>query len=250
MKFIIINLFILGLAQVSNAQVVTDGSYIAVHTGYGSVASELKGDGFTAELPYKGSFIYGAEVSYQFKESTKQVSFKYDKVRVEQDAPDGLSPSTITIDREEVRFLFSFSPWDTAELEHLKFGIGYGFLTSGATDTSPNNVMTKQTTQGLLLHAKHKLPIEGGWSINPEVLLYFPHQINETDQVTGYNPKYYGIELKIGGEYQVSERVKLFGALMHRTDTVSYSGSVSRDVRNGKDTRNYFSVPLGIKVDF
>ncbi len=234
----------------ARAQSVEEGRYVGIHTGYGILSSKLSGSGFNSDLPEKGGLLYGIDFSYQNPDSGTQYNLKYDKAGVDQSAPAGVTPTNLSVFREEFRFVISFAPWDSGRFENLRFGFGYGILQTGATDTSPNNVLTKQSSQGLLFNTSYKMKLKSDWSLLSEFLIYLPHQIKESQQVTGYNPKFIGAELKFSAEYPLSDDIVGFAGASYRMDQVSYDGSVSRGVTGGQDTRTQFAIPVGIKIGY
>lgn len=232
------------------AQSVDEGKYIAVSSGYGILSSSLSGSGFNSDLPNRGGLIYGVEFSYQNPDSETQYNLKYDKNTVNQTAPSGVTPADLSVFREEFRFVVSISPWDSGRFENLRLGLGYGILQTGATNTSPNNVSTKQSSQGLLLNALYKTKLKSDWSMLSEFLIYLPYQVKESEQITGYNPKFIGAEIKFIAEYPLSDDIVGFAGASYRMDQVSYDGSVSRGVTGGQDTRTQLAIPVGIKIGY
>lgn len=233
-----------------NAQSVSENRYISLFTGYGALSSQLTGSGFNAELPAKGGMLYGLEASYQPKNDYNQYLLKYERISVEQDSPGGVSPSTMSTFREEIRFMFKFSPWDSGKLEKLRLGIGYALLESGGTITSPNNVITKQSSQGIVLNGSYDFEAPHDIILTPEVSLYLPHRFSESQQSTGYSSNYVGIELKLNIEHAFTDSIQGFFGISYRVDKVSFDGSGDRGVTSAKDERTYFSVPVGIKIIF
>ncbi|MBL7672358.1 MAG: hypothetical protein JNM39_17895 [Bdellovibrionaceae bacterium] len=243
-------LLLIGLIGFSAAAQVEDGRYIAVQSGYGILSSNLSGAGFNSSLPGKGGILYGVDLSYQNQDSGTQYNLKYDKVAVDMTAPSGVTPTSISVFREELRFGASIAPWDSGVFEHLRLGLGYAMLTTGGTDTSPNNVLTKQSSQGIFVSALYKMKIETDWVILPELLIYLPHQVKESQQITGYNPKFIGYELKLSTEYSLSDDIVGYVGISYRTDQVSYDGLVNRGVTGGQDTRTLIAIPVGIKIGY
>lgn len=234
----------------ASAQSVEEGRYVGLHLGYGMLSSSLSGSGFNSDLPDKGGLLYGIDFSYQNPNEEAQYNLKYDKTTVDQTAPTGVTPTSLSVFREEFRFLVSISPWDSGRFENLRIGFGYGILQTGATNTSPNNVLTKQSSQGLLFNASYKTKLKSDWSIISEFLIYLPHQIKESQQITGYNPKFIGAELKFLAEYLLSDDIVGFAGASYRLDQASYDGSVSRGVTGGQDTRTQLAIPFGIKIGY
>lgn len=250
MKNLILITLLLFASHSTFAQSIEEGRYFAIQSGYSVLSSNLSGSGFNSDLPGKGGLLYGIDFSYQTPDSSTQYNLKYEKSEVDQSAPSGVTPASLSVSREEFRLLVSISPWDSGKLENLRVGLGYGILQTGATNTSPNNVLTKQSSQGLLLNVIYKTKLKSEWSILSEFLVYLPHQINESQQVTGYNPKFIGSELKFTAEYPLSDDIVGFAGASYRVDQVSYDGSVSRGVTNGKDIRTQFAIPVGIKIGY
>jgi hypothetical protein len=250
MKTLIVFISFLFVGNFVFAQSVEEGRYLAIRSGYGLLSSSLAGSGFNSELPSKGGVIYGVDMSCQNLDSDTWYKLSYDKISVDQVAPSGVNPSNISIYREEIRFVVSFAPWDAGALEKLRLGIGYSFLESGGPNTSPNNILTTQTSQGLILNALYSSKFKSKYVLQTEFLIYLPHQIRESQQVTGYNPKYIGAELKVTADYALSEDILGFVGLSYRYDQVSFSGSVNRGVTGGQDTRTMFAIPIGIKIGY
>ncbi len=161
-----------------------------------------------------------------------------------------MTPTNLTLFREEFGFVISISPWDSGNFENLSLGLGYGILQTGATETAPNNLLTKQSSQGLRFNAVHKTKLKSDWSILSEYLIYLPHQIKESQQITGYNPKFISAELKFLAEYPITDDIVGFVGASYRIDQVSYDGSVSRGVTGGVDTRTQVAIPVGIKIGY
>ncbi len=250
MKTLFLTTFTVFVSFSAHAQSVEEGRYIGLQSGYGILSSSLSGSGFNSDLPGKGGLLYGIDFSYQNSDSETQYNIKYDKTSVDQTAPTGVTPTGLSVFREEVRFLISISPWDSGRFENVRIGLGYGILQTGATDTSPNNVLTKQSSQGLLFNASYKTKLKSDWSMLSEFLIYLPHQIKESQQITGYNPKFIGAELKFLAEYPLSDDIIGFAGASYRMDQVSYDGSVSRGVTSGQDTRTQLAIPVGIKIGY
>jgi opacity protein-like surface antigen len=229
---------------------VEDGKYISVHSGYGMMSSSLSGSGFNSDLGGEGGAIFGAEFSYKSAGSDVQYKLSYEKTSLDQDAPAGVTPTSLTVFREDFRFLMSFAPWDSGRLENFRVGLGYGVLGTGATNTTPNNVLTNQLSQGALFNLSYQSEWHTGCSLGSELLIYLPHQIQESAQVTGYNPKFIGAELKLTLDYLFSNQVSGFIGASYRVDQVTYEGSVSRGVTDGQDTRNMFAIPIGLKIGY
>lgn len=250
MKTLFLTTLLMFVSLSAHAQSVEEGRYIGIHSGYGILSSSLSGSGFNSDLPGKGGLLYGIDFSYQNPDSSMQYNLKYDKAAVDQTAPSGVTPTNLSVFREEFRFGVSFAPWDSGRFENLRIGFGYGILQTGATDTSPNNVLTKQSSQGLLFNASYKMKLKSDWSMLSEFLIYLPHQIKESQQITGYNPKFIGAELKLLAEYPLSDDIVGFAGASYRMDQVSYDGSVSRGVTGGQDTRTQIAIPVGIKIGY
>lgn len=252
MKNTMTYLFVILLSSFAHAKNVDEGRYLSLYSGYGSLSSSLTGSGFNADLPGKSGLILGSEISYQTKDTDNQFTIKYDKITLDQDAPSGVTPSNISVSREEFRFLFSFLPFDSGSLQDLKLSVGYALLESGATSTSPNNVMTKQNSQGFVFGASHKfkLPSASAFTVTPGVLFYLPHRFSESQQTTGYNSNYVGLEAQVMAEYLFSDNLLMFAGVSYRSDKVTFGGSVDRGVTNGTDTRVYISMPVGLKIGF
>lgn len=234
----------------TKAQSVEEGRYVGLQSGYGMLSSSLSGSGFNSDLPNKGGLLYGIDFSYQNSDSETQYNLKYDKTSVDQMAPSGVTPTSLSVFREDFRFVISISPWDSGKFENLRIGFGYGILQTGATNTSPNNVLTKQSSQGLLFNASYKMKLKSDWSMLSEFLIYLPHQIKESQQITGYNPKFIGAEIKFLAECPLSDDIVGFAGASYRMDQVSYDGSVSRGVTGGQDTRTQLAIPIGIKIGY
>ncbi len=234
----------------ASAQSVEEGRYIGIHSGYGILSSSLSGSGFNSDLPGKGGLLYGIDFSYQNPDGSTQYNLKYDKAAVDQTAPSGVTPTNLSVFREEFRFVIYFLPWDSGRFENLRIGFRYGSLQTGANDTSPNNVLTKQSSQGLLFNAAYKMKLKSDWTLLSEFLIYLPYQIKESSQITGYNPKFIGAEIKFLAEYPLSDDIVGFAGASYRMDQVSYDGSVSRGVTGGQDTRTQLAIPVGIKIGY
>jgi hypothetical protein len=235
---------------VPSLQTFESGRYLQINSGYGMFSSALTGAGFNADIPGKFDFIYGLSFSFQSPDSGTRFLLDYDKTSNEQNAPSGLSPSSITLTREEFKFLVSVTPWQENRLQNLRLGLGYGLLKSGATDTLPNNVLSNQVSQGLHLFANYKMNYKPQWNLILEGGLYLPHQIKESSQVTGNNPKYLGLEASAQADYSWLQNFIIFFGANYRIDQVSYDGTASRGVTSGKDTRTLFTIPVGIKISY
>lgn len=240
----------MSVSFLAHAELADEGKYISLQSGYGLLSSNLSGSGFNSNLPSKGNVLYGIDFSYQNANSDIRYNLKYDRISVDQNAPAGVTPTKLSVYREELRFMISILPWDSGHFENLRIGFGYGILHTGATDTSPNNVLTKQSSQGLLFNATHKMKLKSDWSMLSEFLIYLPHQIKESQQITGYNPKFIGSELKFLAEYSLADDLIGFAGASYRIDQVSYDGSVSRGVTGGQDTRTQLAIPIGIKIGY
>lgn len=250
MKTLFLTTLMMLVGSSAYAQSVEEGRYIGLQSGYGMLSSSLSGSGFNSDLPDKGGLIYGIDFSYQNPDSETQYNLKYDKTSVDQTAPTGVTPTSLSVFREEFRFVISISPWDSGKFENLRIGFGYGILQTGATNTSPNNVLTKQSSQGLLFNASYKMKLKSDWSMLSEFLIYLPHQIKESQQITGYNPEFIGAEIKFLAECPLSDDIVGFAGASYRMDQVSYDGSVSRGVTGGQDTRTQLAIPVGIKIGY
>lgn len=251
MKNVILFCLVILIQLSARANSVEEGRYVALQTGYGILSSSLSGSGFNSDLPGKGNLIYGLDLTYRDSDNEVGYSFKYDKAESQETAPSGLTPADLTVSREDIRLMASFAPWD--ELESLRLGVGYSRLKTGATETSPNNILTEQISQGLMLNALWTSQLElmdSDVVVNYEGLLYLPYEVRESAQVTGYNASYLGAEAKVTAEYPVwGEAVGFFG-LGYRYDQVTYSGSVSRGVTDGTDVRTMMMIPVGIKFGY
>lgn len=225
-------------------------NFISLHSGYGVHSSSLTGTGFNSDLSGAMGLIYGVEVAHQSAATGIRYSLKYENATAEQEAPTGVTPTDISVSREEFRFLAAIPAWNSGAGEDLRLGVGYSVLKTGATDTLPNNVMTKQSSQGLVLNAAYQVKLNTLWSAMTEVLLYLPHKIEESPQVTGNNPNFVGAEVKLLVDYVFSENLVGFIGASYRLDQVSYEGTASRGVTNGQEARNFFAIPVGIKVGF
>lgn len=245
--FVLITLLFLGH---SAAAQIEDGRSIAIQYGYGVLSSNLSGAGFNSSLPEKAGPLYGVDLTYQNQESEIQYHFKYDKVAVQMPAPSGVTPTNLSVFHEDLRFGASVVPGDSGGLENLRLGIGYSILSAGGTNTAPNNVLTKQSSQGLFVSSSYKMKIETDWSLISEFSLYLPHQVKESQQVTGYNPKFIGYELKLTADYPLFDDINGYAGISYRTDQVSYDGSVNRGVTGGQDTRTLIAIPIGIKIGY
>lgn len=249
-RFITCLLFFIASLDAVIAKAAADGRYIQPYMGYGNLSSKLTGSGFNSELPTNGGLVYGLEVGYQDKGRESQYSLKYEKISVDQNTAAGITPNAITIYREEIRFLYSFAPWEQSKLDKLRFQVGYAVLTSGGSNTSPNNILTKQQSRGVLLGTSYIYDFPSNWKLTPQILFYLPHSVKESQQVTGYNVTYLGIELKVSLDYVYSDKLTFNTGITLRNDTASFDGSVDRGVTNGKDSRDYFFIPVGVKFNY
>lgn len=228
-------------------QIIDDGRYVSAYGGYGILSSELSGSGFNTELPSRGGLSYGADISYQRPDSDAWFDLSYAKTSVDQSAPNGVTPQQISTYLEDWRFIFSFA---IPNSDKFRIGLGYGFLKSGGTSTSPNNVLTTQTSQGLIVNASYIWQLKTNLELRSGLLIYLPHQVSESDQVTGHNPRYLGAEAKVSMEYVLSGPFVAFTGVSYRRDQVSFSGTGSRGVSGGKDVRTIWTIPLGIKIGY
>lgn len=225
-------------------------NFIALYSGYGVHSSSLTGTGFNSDLSGAMGLIYGVELSHQRSESGIRYIFRYDNATADQAAPAGVTPTDISVRREEFRVMASIPTWNSGAGEDLRLGVGYSLLQTGATATSPNNVLTEQNSQGVVLNAIYHTVFNSEWSTATEVLIYLPHKIEESPQVTGTNPNFVGAELKLLVDYVFSENLTGFIGASYRLDQVSFEGTGSRGVTNGQDGRNFFALPVGIKFRF
>lgn len=237
---------------ISNAYAysLSEDSYVSLFSGYGALASELSGSGFNSELPVNTGALYGIEASYQPESSFNQYILKYQKTSGDQNSPNGITPVSISTSREELRLLTQFSPWDSGIFENVKIGIGYAFLGSHGSVTSPNAVVTNQNSQGVILSAACVFEISDDMVVMPETSIYLPHRLSESQTSTGHNPNFIGLELGAKIENSLTNNVHGFIGAIYRLDEVSFDGTGDRGVTNGKDTRTYFSAPVGLKIIF
>ncbi len=249
MKLISFVLFIL-FCIVSHAESVEDGRYIGVHSGYGISSSDLTGTGFNAKLPARGSVVYGGDLSYKAADASTLFNLKYDKTSFDMNAPAGVSPASISVYREDIRFMAIVSPWEDGSFENFTLGIGYGLLRTGATDTSTYNVLNKQTSQGLMLNVGYKFALRQDWILHSDLGLFLPHRLIEGPQITGMNGQQMGFEANLALNYAVSERFVAFIGATYRLDKATFDGSGSRGVTSGVDNRTYIAIPVGIKIGY
>lgn len=234
----------------ANAYSLNEDSYVSLFSGYGVLASELSGSGFNSDLPANGGTLYGIEGSYQPDSSFNQYLFKYERIAVDQNSPNGISPENMSTSREELRLLTKFSPWDSGILENVKIGVGYAFLASKGSATLPNAVVTNQHSQGVILNAAYVFEISDDTVVMPEASVYLPHRFSESLKSTGHNPNYIGLEVGSKIESTFTDNIHGFIGAIYRIDEVSFDGAGDRGVTNGNDTRIYFSVPVGLKIVF
>ena len=252
MKKIFLFTCLVFLAHVAQAKSVDQGQYVALEAGYGQTSSSLTGTGFNSDLPGKAGLVTGLDLSYRNQENDIGYNFEYQNIDSKATAPASLTPSDVSLTREEIKFLISFSPWSSPELENLRLGLGYGYLKSTATKTLPNNIVTEQISQGAIFNATWAAELESQPEVllNYEALIYLPHSVRESAQVTGYNPSYLGVEVRITAEYSFWNNTLAYAGVGYRTDQVSFDGSVSRGVTSGKDVRATLTIPVGIKFGY
>lgn len=236
--------------EVPSASPKSDGRYVGIQAGYGNLSSKLSGDGFNSELKGASGLLYGVEASYQEPDSDVHYNLKYDKISGDQSAPSGVTPKMVSVFREDLRYVVSLAPWEEGFRRNFRVGFGYGMLVTGATDTLPNNVLTKQESQGFIAMISHRTGAQTDWSMTSEFLVYLPHQIKESTQVTGYNPKYLGAEFNVRAEHTMEGRFSGFAGARYRIDQVSYDGTVNRGVTNAQETRSLLAIFFGMKVGY
>lgn len=250
MKTIIFALLLLQMSLNCNAESVEDGRYLGIYSGYGMNSSSLTGTGFNATLPAKGAAIYGGEISYQGSDSETLYSLKYEKSSYSMNAPTGVTPTSLSGYREDVRLMVFVAPWDSGTFENVRIGFGYGILRTGATDTISYNVLNNQTSQGPMFSIGHKLKFKSDWALQSSLLVYLPHRVIESPQITGTNGQMLGAEAKLSLDYLISENIMAFLGVSYRMDRASYSGLETRGVTNGVDTRTYIAIPIGLKIGY
>ncbi|MBX3034495.1 MAG: hypothetical protein KF865_11275 [Bdellovibrionaceae bacterium] len=251
MKATLILIMLFGFSWTVHAQSsIEEGRFVSLYSGYGMLSSDLSGSGFNSNLPARGAGIFGASASYQGSESNARFSVDYNRIAASYNSPSGISPGSISLTREEFSFLATFAPWENGKVENLRLGIGYEYLKSAGSDTLPNNVVNRQTSQGILLSLSYLEKFGSDFSLLGEIRLYLPHQISEGPQTTGYNPKMMGEEARLIGEYLFSESMSVFTGVTYRQDQVSFDGSVDRGVTGGRDTRTLIAFPVGLKVGY
>lgn len=223
--------------------------FVALQYGYGMLSSKLSGTGFNSDLPSQGNFFPGIEVSKR-SDSKMSYSVNYEKFAVDLTPPSGLTPSSISIFREELKFMATTPMIGSGPFESLRLGLGYQFLKSGGTNTSPNNILTTQSSQGLVLKATYSTDHKTTQLFTYDFLIYLPHQIKESEQMTGYNPKYLGYELNVTVQRTLSENMVGFTGLCYQVDQASFDGAGTRGVSGGNDTRTFMTIPIGIKIGY
>lgn len=224
--------------------------YILVHSGYGISSSSLSGSGFNSTLPEKSGPLYGFDIAYKMNNIEPQFFLKYKKASAAFSGPTEVTPNQLSIFREEFRIGTNFGIWDTSFLENFRLGIGYATLKTGGTHTLPNNILTHQSTQGFFIQASYKYFIDMDKSITPEILFYLPHHIQESEQITGYNPKLESYEIKTLFEIQIFDNLVGQTGISYRIDRSIFEGSGNRGVIAGQDKRTYIEIPIGFKISY
>lgn len=238
------------LAQEKASSAKMDGRYFAIQSGYGNLSSKLSGEGFNSELKGASGLLYGVKASYQEPESDVHYTLSYDKISADQSAPSGVTPNMVAVSREELKYVVSLAPWNEGFRRNFRVGFGYSILETGAKDTLPNNVLTKMSSQGFVATFSHTTEAMSAWPVLSEILVYLPHQVKESSQVTGYNPKYLGGEFNVSFEHAMDSNIIGFFGARYRMDQVSFEGSVNRGVTDGIETRVLTAIFFGIKAGY
>ena len=250
MRLIIFTALLLSYSFPGHSESVEEGRYVGLYSGYANSSSDLTGTGFNAKLPARGSAIYGGDLSFKADGADTRFNLKYEKTTFDMSAPTGVTPTTISAYREDVRLMASFSPWDSGTLENLSIGLGYGILRTGATDTLTYNVLNKQTSQGPLFGVGYKWKFKQDWILQSDLMLYLPHRVIESPQITGANGQMIGAEARLSVDYMISESFTAFIGATYRMDRASFDGTETRGVTGGVDTRTYIAIPVGIKIGY
>lgn len=229
---------------------IEDGSYINIYSGVTSQASQVSGAGFSSEIPGKNGSLLGADVSYQLKDSSARINFEYEHGSNSVSAPPGITPSQVTMSKTHYTLMGSFIPAESGALRNLRLGVGYSVLIQGADDTSPNNIVTMQSTQGLLLHAAYGMFISESLIVEPSLRIYLPYQISEKSQVSGNNPKFIGTEFKLTADYLLSDSFSFFAGVGYNRYQANFDGTGSRGTSGAQDVRTDLSLPLGFKLGY
>ncbi|MBX3040539.1 MAG: hypothetical protein KF789_07535 [Bdellovibrionaceae bacterium] len=229
---------------------IDDGRYINIYSGITSLSSNVSGSGFSSELPGKSGPMLGADVSYQFKDSSARVNFFYEHGSNSVNSPSGLTPSQITMSKNQYTLMVSFVPVDSGMFQNLRLGLGYSVLMQGGDDTSPNNISTMQSSQGLLLHASYEIKAGDSFIIQPGLGIYLPYQISEKSQVSGNNPKFMGTELKLTVDYLISDSFSIFAGVEYNRYQANFDGTGSRGTSSAQDVRTDLALPLGFKLGY
>lgn len=229
-------------------EVANSGPSLDFQAGLSTLNAKLDGEGFSTDVGGDQGLTYGADISYGWA-SGFRLHLKYSQAGGKFDAPTGTTPASIDATRTEYMLAGTFSPWESGRLSKLRVGAGYGMVNYVVDESSPV-VVTSQYSRGISAMAQHDFDFSEKWGLGLKALFYMPHAFNEKEVTTGTNPKYWGQELSAQVNWQLKEDLRVYVAMVYRTDTIRFDGTGTRGVTAATDTRTMMLYPVGLKLDF
>lgn len=218
--------------------------------GPSNVLTRTTGSGFTASQPAALGSTFGS--SLQVKATPLSLTFvaQYNLTQANQEVASGLSPSKISLKKEE----FSLHGLNEAVFKDkwysFKIGVGYKLQKYEADQTKPNVAVTTQTTQGLYFALNKSLQIQENAVAEFDFKLHLPNRVHEEATSTGTNPSFLGTEFQFTWHKSFRPNWSYTLGAKIQYEQASYTGVGARGTNSADDIRSNFNLPIGLEYNF
>lgn len=221
---------------------------------FGGITSEsnsLKGGGFQSELPIQEGNLKGAELLFTPSGNELTYRIRYRRITTQFSTPSGYTPIEITSTQTEIAPSLSYrihrgEKESFVQSAHL--GLGYTFATRETTESTPNAVLTNQSSRGLALYARIDHNLGADFSAEFNASAYLPNSFYEKGALTGNHRSTLGWEFQLNGVYAVSPYVQISLGVAVIQQVNQFSGTGSRGSSDAQEISRTIAVPLELRI--
>ncbi|MES2857217.1 MAG: hypothetical protein V4692_15215 [Bdellovibrionota bacterium] len=229
---------------------IDEGRFVVLRSGHASLSSNLTGSGTSTALQASSGILFDVDVSYQPESNTDRYGLSYFNATTNQTTGTGVTPRTVDVEVLSYQLHWTRQPWSEGLLSNFRFGLGYGYLESGASNTTPFVVMTNQKSHGPVLLVEHGAEPLPKFLVISKFQVYVPFELTESVQRTGYNRATIGLEASLDLEYLVQENFAISLGVGYQHQQSRFEGTGTRGVTDGTDARKMLKIPVGIKIGY
>lgn len=224
---------------------------LRLFSGVSYESNSLKGGGFQSALPAQRGTMNGAELLFTPSESNLTYRMRYRRIETRFSTPSGYSPSEMTSTQTEIAPSLNFlvhKGESESFVRNIHLGLGYTFATRETVESTPNAVLTNQSSRGLSLNAGLDHDFSTDFSAELTASAYLPNSFYEKGAVTGNHRSSLGWEFQLAGAYAVSAYVQISLGIGVIQQSNQFSGTGGRGSIDGQEISRTITLPLELRI--